>query len=489
MGLLSGNRQLQLGTRDVSRRSDVRSLRADALRPSVAEETALASEIPRDPELSPRQQVIMLLQTAAEIEHALLVQYLFAGYSLRLDVPIPNAGEGRTTSEWQAEVLGIAKEEMGHLLCIQNCLRAIGGPNYFGRDNFPMHTGVYPFPFRLEPMSLTSIARYVAAEMPEPSTIPGTTLSEEQLRRIASLTGGHVNRVGVLFALLHRAIELLPDDAIRLDRDAWQEFDGWGAEESFDPPLSGIRVFTIRGGSAGERKSRLQRIVAFIGEQGESPTIPETVDSHFERFARIFRELDGAGRFDPALPLVDNPNTTSDPQAGDILSPAEVLREQELAPGRIRDDITRLWAKLFNVRYRVLLTALAHSCASGPLVHPQTSEFARDVLRQWAFEEMFTIPDLANMLSARPVGGVSTKHAGPCFELPYSVQLGDRGPERWSTYLDLFDATKTIADALRAGPLSDPEKELLNQLLTRDGGNSGEGRRETVTTWLTVDAV
>jgi hypothetical protein len=213
------------------------------------------------------------------------------------------------------------------------------------------------------------------------------------------------------------------------------------------------------------------------------------VDSHFERFARIFRELDAAGRFDPALPLVANPNTTNDPQPGDILSPAEALREQELAPGRIRDDVTRLWAKLFNLRYRVLLTALAHSCASGPLVHPQTSQIARDVLRQWAFEEMFTIPDLANMLSARPVGGVSTKNAGPPFELPYSLQLGDRGPERWSTYLDLFSATKGIADALRARPLSEQEKELLNQIVTRDGANLGDGRREIVAAWLTVDVV
>ena len=57
----------------------------------------------------PTETVAYLLHIGAEIEHALLVQYLFAAYSLRLGVPIPNAGEGRTTTEWQAEVLGIAK--------------------------------------------------------------------------------------------------------------------------------------------------------------------------------------------------------------------------------------------------------------------------------------------------------------------------------------------------------------------------------------------
>jgi Ferritin-like len=218
VGLLSGNRHLRLGAGAAERRPAW----ADAtrvLRRTVDEEISLAAEIVPDQELSPRQHLIMLLQAAAEIEHALMVQYLFAAYSLRPDVQIPNASAGRTTTQWREELLEIAKEEMGHLLCVQNCLRAVGGANHFGRDNFPIQTGVYPFPFMLEPLSLKSVALYVAAEMPEPRNVPSAILTPAQLARIAALSGAHVNRVGVLFALIKQAIERLPDGAIRLDRD------------------------------------------------------------------------------------------------------------------------------------------------------------------------------------------------------------------------------------------------------------------------------
>ena len=47
-----------------------------------------------DPEFNPRQFVIFLLQTAADIEHALLVQYLYAAYSIKpaTDVTDPATG-------------------------------------------------------------------------------------------------------------------------------------------------------------------------------------------------------------------------------------------------------------------------------------------------------------------------------------------------------------------------------------------------------------
>ena len=46
----------------------------------LAVEFASPVEIVQDPELSKHQFAILLLQTAADIEHALLVQYLYAAY-------------------------------------------------------------------------------------------------------------------------------------------------------------------------------------------------------------------------------------------------------------------------------------------------------------------------------------------------------------------------------------------------------------------------
>ena len=45
------------------------------------------------PPMSPRDEAIFLLHTAAEIEHVLMVQYLYAAWSLRrTDPPSSNAG-------------------------------------------------------------------------------------------------------------------------------------------------------------------------------------------------------------------------------------------------------------------------------------------------------------------------------------------------------------------------------------------------------------
>ena len=67
---------------------------------------------------------------------------------------------------WQETILGIAKEEMGHLITVQNLLTVLGAPRQFDRDDYPNVSPLYPFGFRLEPISLESLAAYVCAESP-----------------------------------------------------------------------------------------------------------------------------------------------------------------------------------------------------------------------------------------------------------------------------------------------------------------------------------
>src|SRR6266403_514296 len=90
------------------------------------------AEPTHDPPLTPRDEVIFLLHTAAEIEHALLVQYLYAAFSFRdpdaQEVPPDRKLDLRRCRQ---EFMEIAEQEMGHLATIQNLLRAIGGPVNF----------------------------------------------------------------------------------------------------------------------------------------------------------------------------------------------------------------------------------------------------------------------------------------------------------------------------------------------------------------------
>lgn len=80
--------------------------------PTVPEEAAFGAG-----ELTRLDEAVFLLQTAAEIEHALMVQYLYSALSVELDaskltgtsIP-PSAGD--LTLRWFREIFQIAKEEM-----------------------------------------------------------------------------------------------------------------------------------------------------------------------------------------------------------------------------------------------------------------------------------------------------------------------------------------------------------------------------------------
>src|SRR3954447_25967073 len=141
-------------------------LRLDAALAATAEEGVAAAQRPmHEPPLEPRDEAVFLLTAAAEVEHALMVQYLYAAYSVR--VRGPNAAE---LQKVQDLLLQIAREEMGHLITVQNLLHLVGGPLNLGRDRAPHASEIYPFRFTLEPLTLDSLAKYVTAE--SPSTLP-----------------------------------------------------------------------------------------------------------------------------------------------------------------------------------------------------------------------------------------------------------------------------------------------------------------------------
>jgi len=74
---------------------------------------------PRD--MSLRDWATFLLHSAAEVEHALMVQYLFAMYSLNPNATGPKANDPTAsinTSSWARTLRKIAIEEMSHLLIV-----------------------------------------------------------------------------------------------------------------------------------------------------------------------------------------------------------------------------------------------------------------------------------------------------------------------------------------------------------------------------------
>ena len=238
-------------------------------------------DLVKPPELTWWDWTVLLLHSAAEVEHALLVQYLYAAYSLAergFAGPSVPADPEHLVRRWRRTIVGIAREEMGHLLTLQNLLRFIGGPLNFDREDFPFLSALYPFHFRLEPLSKDSLAKYVSAEMPaHPSQTPEEILEVTQ-RATHAGGGAAVNRVGRLYA--HLAVLFgdparLPDDLFRPETaDMLQARpEDWQGSETMI-----VRDVRSRGDALAA--------ITSVGQQGEGPWIPEGAasPSHFDRF-------------------------------------------------------------------------------------------------------------------------------------------------------------------------------------------------------------
>ena len=132
--------------------------------PPGAEETAVLDP----PPASAEEETVALLRIAAEIEGALMVQYLFAAGSLLQGVSVEIDGFDHPilSDDWYDVTRTIAKQEMGHLITVQNLLLSLNARPHVDRENLPLSSPLYPFPFSLQTFRLLTLAKYVCAEAP-----------------------------------------------------------------------------------------------------------------------------------------------------------------------------------------------------------------------------------------------------------------------------------------------------------------------------------
>src|SRR5688500_18023758 len=116
-----------------------------------------------------REQLFHLLAEAAEIEHTLMCSYLYAAFSLK---PATESGlldrEVEAIERWRKTIMGIAIEEMGHLLSVSSLMVAIGGRPHFTRPYFPVSPGYFPsgVVLQLTPFSFETLDHFIFLERP-----------------------------------------------------------------------------------------------------------------------------------------------------------------------------------------------------------------------------------------------------------------------------------------------------------------------------------
>ena len=405
-------------------------------------------ELLRPQEFSNRDYAVMLLHIGAEIEHALMVEYLYAGYSLGgPGVPEPYR---ELVRGWQEVILGIAKEEMGHLISVQNILRLIGGPINLDREDFPWSNEFYPFSFKLERFSKQALAKFLYAESPEDWT--GETADEVKAIAEQENPGFPPNRVGMLYKTL---IALFKDSGFI--KDAELRASTYPFQASWDEWGRGYRG-GARGNTMGASSPRTPNVLVepvssrtdvinaltAVSEQGEAPRPIAQGDetSHFYRFLTIYKELKRVeGDFDPARRMPVDPYAPFDLD-GDGDDGAQ--------PGtRITHREAGIWAHLFNVRYRMLLTYLAHTFKIAGGLSNSAEVSPRGLLIHSTFGEMYNLRAITNVLSGLPLSEVPTEYvAGPPFQMPYSLDLPLDEIDCWRLHQDSLVASIQIIATL-----------------------------------------
>jgi Ferritin-like len=375
-----------------------------------------------------RKELTYLLCQGAELEHALMCEYLYAAFSLK-----SSAGPGLRTDQleaverWRQVVFAIAREEMLHWAVVQNLLTAVGSAPYVSRPHMPHQARGYPpgVQLRLLPFGEAALQHFVYLERPEgvqradaegfePAGPPPPPMRPEEIvpRGQDWATQGHLYRA--VERGLTRLADTLGEDRLFIG-PAFHQAD----ETAFGWPDLGP-ITSLEGANRA-----LERIV----EQGEGAT-GDWATAHYGRFLGVLgdylamREEDPG--FEPAYPVV-----------------AAGMRAVEgIEPDLyITDPATGGCSDLFNAVYELLLQMIARYFAFGHETPQQ-----RQVLAQGAVGLMFeAIKPLGLLLAGLPVGsdhpGLT---AGANFQLPYRASF--LLPHRRSAWLRFAERLDELAD-------------------------------------------
>jgi Ferritin-like len=226
------------------------------------------------------------------------------------------------------------------------------------------------------------------------------------------------------------------------------------------PPTLAHRDAHVQVERVATRAQAVKALQA-LAAQGEAPHLREDdtgEPSHFERFVQIYEEFKAFKYSSKAVHAVPhNPTTRED---------FHKLKPKHTTYIGIKhhDEVAaHYFAQLFNQRYRLLLTHLAHSFRLAR-TQPMHQPGLRGIVMHRAFGEMYNLKAIADLLVRLPRhrGG----RAGPPFEIPYSLDLPQADRDIWRLYSDLLASSQnTCADVLGR-----TERAVREQIL-RTGGD------------------
>lgn len=418
--------------------------------------SAAYQPLPDDaPVLEKRNRLAELLAEAAEFEHNVLCQYLFAACSFKRH---PDEGgvswqQLECMRRWEAALLGVARQEMEHLGLVNNMLTAIGEAPHLTRPNFPFASPYrsVEVPFTLTPFSRETLRRFICLEMPSELSpanekwlakkIPGFAVSRfdglvelyTEIGRLFGQIDEAVLFVGPRTAQFH-TLEIIPGSSIR------------GVPMSDRMPRYNVMMLPVT-----DRQSALDAVNQITSE-GEGASVDST-NSHFYTFLSMYKELDAALRADrgfaPARDVGPNPILV-----GDIAVAAT-------EPTTLIDNPPAvLLSRLFDASYSTMMLILLRY-----FTHTDETQAQLDALQQAAFFPLMTavIRPLAEVLTGLPASPASPDlRAGPAFRFPLRLAFLPHRKAAWKVIdMQLKLMTDLAGEAQGDPAYSEPARRRL----------------------------
>jgi hypothetical protein len=386
-----------------------------------------------------REALIYMLCQAAELEHGIMCQYLFAAFSLK-----QRADEGLTSEEleavtrWRRTISHVATEEMLHLALVQNVLSAIGAAPHLTRPNLPAPAHHYPAGVNLTlvPFGEPALQHFMFLERPEGMALEGAKDIDAPVQdAMPSTAAGDIVPQLQDFATIGHLYRSIEQGLAHLSEK-------FGERHLFvGPPRAQATSTNFRWPElvAVTDLASAQRALDTILEQGEGAR-GHWETAHFGQFVQILAEyrdiLAANPAFDPVRPVRF----------------ATVRRcEHDDSVPLIGDPVTARSADLFNVAYEVLLQILERYFAHTEETDAQLSTLANAAVTLMAG----VLEPLGELITTLPVGPEHPgRNAGPSFELFYEDD--DLLPHRESAWTLLEERVRDTSAFCRALTQSAP---------------------------------
>jgi hypothetical protein len=403
---------------------------AHVLSTRLGDAAALAPTSAGSMVLQHREALVYTLSKAANLEHLVMLQYLYAAFSMkdREDDGL-TADQLAAVKRWRHVLLEIAGQEMLHLALVQNLLTAVGAAPVLGRPNFPLPPHAYPagIQMALLPFGETSLRHFAYLERPEGLPIDDAE-AFAALDKAAPLPVADeddisprlqdFDTIGVLYRAIEAGLERLAE---KLGERAL--FLGPPAAQATEAHFQWAELVPVTDLASA------RRAIDTIVEQGEGAR-GEWKQAHFGRLVDVLDEYLEVRAADPAFE-----------PARPVLATCVREREDGLPVPLISDPFTSRCVDLLNAVYEVLLQLLARYFA-----HTDETEDQLAVLADVAVTLMFgAIKPLGGLVTRLPVGPSQPgATAGPTFELFYEADY--LLPHREAAWAVMEERLRTVAE-------------------------------------------